>query len=189
MEQIRITVPGIKKSLRKYDPKKAISEYIWNGFDAGATSVEITWDANDIDWIESLRIGDNGHGIDYHRLQHTFRPFYESEKQFLAVVKKKKLKNSSVHGEKGVGRLTFFTFARHAKWYTVFSNNDGPQEYTIDVNDETLNEYSASKPKPSLHSLGTEVEFTGIQNLTAYDFEKEISTFLINTFANYVAKS
>lgn len=181
MEQIRITVPGIKKSLRNFDVKKAISEYIWNGFDAGANVVEIEFDDNQIGGIESLRIRDNGYGIDYQRLDKTFRPFFESEKALDDVVKRK-AKISAIHGKNGVGRLTFFTFAREANWYTVFENGGGKQQYVITIQTNTLNEYSSTLPETSQYAVGTMVEFTDIQNLTIYDFEEDIPVFLMKRF-------
>jgi len=43
---IEITTPGIKKVLKNYNTPKAIAEYIWNGFDAKATKVEINYNLN-----------------------------------------------------------------------------------------------------------------------------------------------
>jgi len=36
------------------DYRKAIAEYIWNGFDAGATCVEIRYHANDHGGVDDL---------------------------------------------------------------------------------------------------------------------------------------
>ena len=36
------------------DYKKAIAEYIWNGFDAGATCVEIRYHANELGGMDDL---------------------------------------------------------------------------------------------------------------------------------------
>lgn len=41
MENIQITSEGIQKNLRKVKPYDAICEYIWNGFDAGASVIDI----------------------------------------------------------------------------------------------------------------------------------------------------
>ena len=51
MGQVQITVPGIKKALSQYNYCQAIAEYIWNGFDARATSVELHYKANEIGHI------------------------------------------------------------------------------------------------------------------------------------------
>ncbi|MDR6465947.1 hypothetical protein [Chryseobacterium sediminis] len=36
------------------DYKESIAEYIWNGFDANATTVEVNFNYNDINSIEEL---------------------------------------------------------------------------------------------------------------------------------------
>lgn len=41
MENVLITSDGIQKNLKHIKPTNAICEYIWNGFDAGATEIEI----------------------------------------------------------------------------------------------------------------------------------------------------
>jgi hypothetical protein len=51
MEKIQITTPGIKKALRRYKIPRAISQYIWNGFDAQASNVKVVIDANEIGYI------------------------------------------------------------------------------------------------------------------------------------------
>lgn len=40
-QTVEITSTGIRKILNKYTPERAISEYIWNGFDAKATVIKI----------------------------------------------------------------------------------------------------------------------------------------------------
>lgn len=42
------------------DYKQAIAEYIWNGFDAGASRVYIDYEANGLGALTSLSISDNG---------------------------------------------------------------------------------------------------------------------------------
>lgn len=44
--KIEIGIPGIKKALQRYTSRNAIAEFIWNGFDAGATKVDICYKAN-----------------------------------------------------------------------------------------------------------------------------------------------
>ena len=39
---IQIGETGIKKLLKRIGPLRAITEYIWNGFDANATTINIT---------------------------------------------------------------------------------------------------------------------------------------------------
>ena len=39
MSETKLTSKGLKNSLKNYSISEAISEYIWNGFDAKATIV------------------------------------------------------------------------------------------------------------------------------------------------------
>jgi K+-sensing histidine kinase KdpD len=77
---VNITSSGIQKVLRNYNEKQAMAEYIWNGFDANATTIELNYSANTLGFIDSLEICDNGYGINFKSLKVKFDPFYESEK-------------------------------------------------------------------------------------------------------------
>ena len=46
-QTVEITSAGIRKILNKYTPERAIAEYVWNGFDAKATVVNIDFDFRD----------------------------------------------------------------------------------------------------------------------------------------------
>ena len=61
--KIKISSKGIEKTLRKFDYLQAISEYIWNGFDAEATVVDIKLHKNVLGGIDQIVIADNGYGI------------------------------------------------------------------------------------------------------------------------------
>ena len=105
MKQVQITAAGIRKALRKYTYSESITEYIWNGFDAGASHVCIFIESNPIRGISTLKITDNGSGIIDSK---KFYPFFESEKEIDPNAPRI---SSTNHGKNGVGRLTFFTFA------------------------------------------------------------------------------
>lgn len=82
VEKIEISSLAIKKTLRKFSPEDAICQYIWNGFDAGATQINVNFSNNSetIDSLSTFSIEDNGSGINYEELPKKFKPFYESEK-------------------------------------------------------------------------------------------------------------
>ena len=73
--KVEIGILGIKKTLNKFEPVQAIAEYVWNGFDAGATSVNIQIPSNEIGYIEQIKISDNGSGIPLTELERKFSPF------------------------------------------------------------------------------------------------------------------
>lgn len=78
MEDLLITSSGIQKNLKKVKPTSAICEYIWNGFDAGATCVDVVLGKNNLGMIDRVIIKDNGSGIDYNLLSQKFKPFNDS---------------------------------------------------------------------------------------------------------------
>lgn len=64
------------------DYKQAFVEYIWNGFDAGATEINISYvQANELGALESVCVSDNGKGINKNLLEFTFGAFLDSQKR------------------------------------------------------------------------------------------------------------
>jgi hypothetical protein len=180
MRKVEITTPGIVKALRRYDYKQAISEYVWNGFDAKASEVQIWFHSNEIGNISEVRIVDNGYGIPKEELKVKFLPFFESEKEIDPNLRRN---TSAVHGKNGVGRLTFFHFASAATWQTIYETDGEKYEYEIYVDSENLNIYDSSEISPTHSSTtGTEVTFTGIHTITAHNFESDIAEFLMKEF-------
>jgi len=141
MEKIQITTPGIKKALRRYSIPKAIAEFVWNGFDAKASMIKIKMDANSIGFIETLTIIDNGYGIPFDNLRAKFKPFLESEKEINPDIRRE---TSAIHGKNGVGRLTFFTFAEHARWDTTYERDGKRYRYSIEVSANEVETYKVS---------------------------------------------
>lgn len=172
-----IDVAGIKK-----DYKDAIMEYIWNGFDADATRVDLTYSTNELGGISEIRICDNGTGINFENIENTFGAFLSSEKR--------ETKNfvDNIHGSKGKGRFSFICFAHYCKWNTVYTDGKEFYKYSIDMDDINKNEYDVSKKeKTEIQTSGTEVIITGIDNLleddlNCYNFEE----CLLNNFSWYL---
>ena len=72
------------------DYKEAICEYIWNGFEAHATTVSVRYSPNVAFGIDELIIKDNGDGINYDDLSETFGAFLASKKNLLSLKMKAK---------------------------------------------------------------------------------------------------
>lgn len=178
---IEIGTPGIKNALKKYDIPSAISEFVWNGFDADASTVDIEYDANEIGNISELRIVDNGLGIPLSELHEKFKPFLHTNK----VIDPTAAHHgpSATHGKNGIGRLTFFKFALLAEWDTVYKVKDDEfRRYKIHIDESKLNKFLPEAEVPCPGPTGTIVKFTNIIELTSYDFD-EIIAHLIKEFA------
>ena len=165
--EVKVNTRAIKAALRRLNYTentfyKAIAEYIWNGFDAKATTVDVIYSMSHGGTFKKLIVKDNGHGIAQNRLINSFDPFLDSEK--LNDVNNNS-HNSTCHGNKGVGRLTFHTFSNNAKWETVF--NDGLQnlKYSIEVSADKLENYSGLEAILEMTNdfPGTTVEFSNFK--------------------------
>ena len=72
------------------DYKEAICEYVWNGFEANASEVRISYTLGEMGGLNSVIISDNGSGIDYNDLPNTFGAFLTSQKNNLSLKLKSK---------------------------------------------------------------------------------------------------
>lgn len=176
--ETEITSRGIQKVLNKYTPEKSIAEYVWNGFDANATEVNISISSSELNMMEKIVIQDNGIGIDYNTLDTKFMIFMESRKS------KKSEDGHRIKGKNGSGRLTFFKLASDAKWNTIYSENGENFEYSINISVSNLKEYSRSEKIVSNKKTGTTVI---LENITLNDdsekFESSLKKYLVAEFA------
>ena len=150
------------------DYKAAISEYIWNGFEANAKKVSIEYTLNEAFGVKELIIKDNGDGINYDELGETFGAFLASKKNLLSLQIKSK-------ANKGKGRFSFIAFSNNAEWHTVYKDNDVYKEYDIAMSSDKKEVIDCSEPQLSdRQETGTEVKFTNINTLTAENMGFEI---------------
>lgn len=179
-DKIQLQSQGIKRVLKRYKLYDAAAEYIWNSFDAQATKTEVIFERNALGAIEKITVRDNGCGIDMEELPEKFRPIFLSKKY---NSKSDKNNTSKYHGKNGIGRLTFFTFASHAEWTTVYRRADKRFRYSINIDSENLEMYTVSKRERTEAQPGTTVVFTNISpRFTVEDFitylESEFSWYL-----------
>lgn len=184
--KIQITAKGIRSALKKYTPYHSLAEYIWNGFDAKASEIKISYSADALGNIDSVTIEDNGYGIPHSKLQEKFEPLFESKK---ALENKLKKNQSALHGKNGIGRLTFFTFARNAVWRTTYKQNNQNLTYDIYANADNINFYTGINAIPKTTELGTGTAaiFTGIHSITSSNLEEKFREFLLKEFAWFLA--
>ena len=185
IEEIEITNKGIKKTLAGMSPEKAIAEYIWNGFDAGATSVRVEARpaTQEMETIDQITIADNGTGIRLEELNTKFKPYLESAK----AARKSSIKTSHQRGEEGKGRLSFCMLAKAAVWNTVYVEKGKRYGYTIKINEATLGRYEPSEKREIEAANGTVVTLTGVsQDFTTHVVETVLRDFLRTEFCWYL---
>lgn len=159
--QLKVKNQSIESSGITNDYKEAICEYIWNGFEAHATQVNIGYTVNIASGIDQLTISDNGDGIIYDDIADTFGSFLTSQKNLLSL----KMKSRA---NKGKGRFSFSTFASGAKWSTVYKDSDTYKSYEIHLENDKKEIVNCTEPQESeTKKTGTKVEFENIFLLTA----------------------
>ena len=181
MSKVEVNAKGIKNRLKSIKPYRSIAEYIWNGFDAGANTIDITYETTELGDINYLSVEDNGAGIPYQLLDNKFKPVLSSEKR------ESELQHTLVHGKNGLGRLTFYHFSQSVEWQTCYESNGKHYEYVISADESSIDQYIGSKQKNSnRENTGTKVVFKNIFDLSEYyvkntligDLIKEFSWFL-----------
>lgn len=171
-----IETSGITK-----DYKEALCEYIWNGFEANASEINISFTVNKLGGIDTIVIKDNGDGIVYENLEDTFGTFLASNKNSLSL--KAKSKNN-----KGKGRFSFISFATYAKWITTYKNKSVYWQYSIELTNENK-EYVNYTDKTNLQTseTGTTVMFTNIFELLPEQLSLDaLEETLLKEFAWYL---
>ena len=149
------------------DYKEALCEYIWNGFEAGATEVTISYSLNELEGVQDIIISDNGSGINYHELSDTFGAFLVSQKNSLSLKEKAK-------ANKGKGRFSFSIFSTSAEWHTVFSDEGHNKKYTIVLSNANKQEFDYSNLEDAEEMLtGTSVVFHNITGISPEDLSFE----------------
>lgn len=173
----QLTNRSIDKLIANKNYKEGISEYIWNGFDAGATKIDISFSYNELDAIEAIIIKDNGKGINFEELNNTFKCVLDSKKVSIK-------KGSNVHGSKGKGRFSFISFGEQVVWETIYNNGDINEKYNIEIFKTTATEFDVSEKKSTEEETGTIVTISGISTINSEEAKSnKFKTYFNDKFA------
>lgn len=173
-EKVSVNNSGIDSAGLTSDYMQAIAEYIWNGFDAHATHIHVDFQpANNLNYIQSFQLSDNGDGIDLSTIKQTFGNFMDSMKK---VSYQKS--SSAIHGNKGKGRFSFGAFCGMATWHTTYLDKASRKllEYDIVVRKNSKDKFTFDNKVVSKNKgTGTTVTFTELfgvdgNSLTNKDF-------------------
>lgn len=178
MAKVEVQAKGIRNRLKSFKPYRAISEYIWNGFDAGANTICIDYVENELGTINELYVSDNGAGIPFDLVDKKFKPVLSSEKRDLEV------QHSLIHGKNGLGRLTFFHFAQKAGWSTCYEEDGKKHRYDISVDSDHIDDYDPSEIKLApADNTGASVAFYNIYGISSAYIENDLVRFLEKEFS------
>lgn len=167
-KKVSVNNTGIDSAGLTADYMQAIAEFIWNGFDAGATAIHIDFESNELDYISSLSVTDNGEGINRTTIDESFGSFMDSMKR--AGFQKT---SSRLKGNKGKGRFSFAAFSGRTSWETRYRDprSGNILQYTITVKSSSKDrfEYGEAVISPA-SATGTKVIFQELFEVTAYSF-------------------
>ncbi|WP_225930832.1 ATP-binding protein [Pseudomonas siliginis] len=165
-----ITHSGITKHFKNVEPWHALAELVWNGLDAGATTVQIEIESTETGGTVSVTILDNGTGINIEKPDENFRRFNDSLKK----------DSFDSHGSQGRGRLAFHKICHTAKWFTRFEGIDARivvlSSNLSAVDGKTIQQHEQ-------HTLLSRAESGTCVSLTNFDKNLPTDSFLISEFS------
>lgn len=151
------------ESLASAKPLTALSELIWNGFDADADRVKVFIELNDLDGVNAIKIRDNGYGINHNSVTSFFGGLGDSWKK-----QQCKQNGRSLHGKNGRGRFKAFSLGEHVSWNTVYEHQGKNYAYQIVGHANAIEDFDATDPAECDAALSTGTE-VAIENVT-HDF-------------------
>ena len=157
-EKIQVSGKSVTNALVNVAPEKAVAELIWNGADARASEISVSWELTPLGAVDSLTIRDNGVGI----------PSVAAFKQFL-FSEKSRLGIPALEDRRGVGRLMFYKVAPIATWTSVFVENEQKRKLSITIRRESLDEFQSEAPSATDDAIGTTVTLRNCDSDYAFD--------------------
>jgi hypothetical protein len=175
----------LKALATNVSPIAAVSELIWNGFDANAQSVSVVLEPDQLNGLHSIRVTDDGDGIDRSRLDALFGGLGDSWK-----AKSHRYKGRTLHGKNGKGRFRAFSLGERVEWRTTYLDGKFAKSYTITGRASQLTGFHASQPADAdTKNFGTEVVIENLDSnfpsLTSDSAPLEIT----KQFAAYLTES
>ncbi len=172
------------KKITSAKPVQALAELIWNGFDADATEVAVSFDYSELDTMTKVIVRDNGVGIPRDKAPEYFRRLGGSWKRPGAATQSGRF----LHGQEGRGRFKAFAIGDFAEWVVVYEKEGKSWSYKILMKSVDIRNVSISDEVevPSSKS-GVTLSITGLRK----DFKTFISDsglhLLTEVFALYLA--
>lgn len=148
-------------SLCTASPIQALTELVWNALDADAFDVKVDIIQNPLGGIDSIRIVDDGLGIN---ALHADTHFGNLGGSWKRDADKTPLSGRVLHGSKGKGRFKAFALGNRVEWRTTMQADNGLRSFVLaglasDPSHFTL----ADVPSPG-PATGTEVLVSEIRN-------------------------
>jgi hypothetical protein len=155
MKQIYVQAkPDHIESLSKSAPIAAIEELVWNALDADAREVKVDIITNPLGAVESVRVSDDGTGIDVSNAESTFGSLGGSWKR---VSMQTAGEHRRLHGRHGRGRFKAFALGTNVEWRTTSNATGTLKSWTISGDITKPGVFGIEEVKSPGPATGTEV--------------------------------
>lgn len=161
---------GVEKdhiqSLTRANGITAISELIWNALDADASEISIETTKTKLGNIDTIKIKDDGSGIEYQKAQNVFGTLGGSEKKFRTVSPG----GRQYHGKEGKGRYKALSLGDLVIFTSTYRQDNELKSFTItlDQNHLSYSDFSDLKTLPKgTGNTGFQVEIFNVNQETA----------------------
>lgn len=139
--------------ITKAKPIAAISELIWNAYDADAREVRIELEEGQLSRLGLIRIIDDGTGIPANEVESLFQSLGGSWKKHAVRTEGGRL----IHGERGQGRFKAFALGDRVTWVSRHAG----RKYSISADRSDLRRFSFSDLVPATNT-GCTVEIEDV---------------------------
>jgi len=179
-----VAMPGHIKTLTEASAIKALSELIWNGFDASSRIVTVTLSYNSMEGLDSIVVEDQGTGIPYKDVELFFGGIGDSWKKI-----KKNTYHHPLHGQNGKGRFKAFCLGADLEWKTTFEDQTAYGTYSIIGNHNKIEEFKISAVEKNKNGKkGTKVSISNLHKKANELLKEKTRNELTKSFAVFLTE-
>lgn len=186
VQQYRVEVePDHLEKNTRAKPVQALSELIWNGLDADADRVSVSFEHNAIGTLDRVTVRDNGLGLPQSEAAECFRKLGGSWKKTRSTTPTGRY----LHGQEGRGRFKAFAIGTHADWEVIYDRDGKRWSYTISMSSTDIRHVAISdeiEVKPGTERGVTLVITNPIKDYRALDGDAALNE-LTEIFALYLS--
>ncbi len=151
----------VQRLARESDPLGAVKELIWNALDADATRVDVVLHRSPLGAVERITVRDDGTGMAPEALAAAFDRIGGSWKKWTGGTL---LKQRTLHGSNGQGRLRAYALGDHIRWTTVADGVGGRSRTEVSAHAGARNDFLIGDSEATRAATGTLVEAWGKQS-------------------------
>lgn len=181
---VKVQPDHLEKMTRGRRPVLALAELIWNGLDADATFITVNLERDFSEGVKTIRITDDGIGINPHDADSGFSNLGGSWKRVSTSTRRE---HRILHGKEGKGRFQAFALGTDVIWRSCFEDNGVLREIEISGSSDQLGTFRVSDPITNgCAHTGTEVQVTNVPEAFAGIPSKRVADELSEIFAFYL---